>query len=155
MRQRQVVLIGSIVGVFFTSIAQYVLPLNSSLLSSAFFSSFLDPEGVVVVYLTIPLVIGCVTGLVDRKQSGENGLISGLITGVVNHIITSNYLGQFSTSLLPTNPQLLSQFNFFTVMLALLWALLAGFSARATAWSLENPSIEPGKKVPSDAPKEL
>lgn len=135
MRQQTVVLVGLGAGLLFTAITQYFFPLTLFFPRPSF-SFYIDPITVMLTYLTVPVLIGGVVGLVDRQRPGKSGLISGAVTGVVNLLITDSYLQNLL-------PQAQTDLNFFALVLTMFWAFLAACVAKATAWSLENPSIRP------------
>ncbi len=152
LRRRQVILVGSIFGAVLTIITQSLEPLSSFLYplvgTIAFppnISNLLigDPAEVLFVHLTIPIFIGSICGSLTKEKAWVNGLLCGLLAGLINLIISFSQLAQlrafFGLSITSTlQLRLQDQFIFFVIMLNVSWSLLAAFSARAAAWSLEN-----------------
>ncbi len=145
------VLAGSVGGAFLAYEAQSVQPLTTFL--SPLFEGMTVPGSVglllfgslfigSIVYVTIPILVGATAGLIDRKTPWVSGLLSGLLSGSVNLVISLYRWAQLSDYLAGVAaPSVFSkfrgQFIFFAFMLTLLWCILAAFSAKLTAWSLE------------------
>ncbi len=111
------------------------------------------------IYLTIPIIAGSVTGLLDGDKSWVNGFLIGFISGLVNLAISLSALAQLKNllgvgAITSVFLRAQAQFILFAFMLTLLWSLLAAFSAKATAWSFTHQIrqpliIGPDKPTPS------
>ena len=72
--------------------------------------------------ITIPALAGFIAGLIDPPMAMQNGLYTGLLSGVVNAIMASIKL-----IYLPELPSVtvLYGFSFFTIMSIFLWMFIA------------------------------
>ncbi len=129
MRSHQSILYGSVVGVFFVFLAQSIVPLTILLPDS---TREIDPAGVIIIYLAIPIIVGAMTGYVENENPRLNGFSSGLVSGVVNLFVSLveqfNFRNTYSSDIQ-------NQFGLFALMLAFLWSILAAFSAKFSTWS--------------------
>ncbi len=105
-----------------------------------------NPTSGVIVYLTIPVIIGASIALIDREDPGLNSLLAGFASGFVNALLAAYQFSQLRdailTSFTPLDysnyiSQISLQFALFVAMLVFLWGFVAAFSAKASTWSLE------------------
>lgn len=105
-----------------------------------------------LVFVTIPLMTGFITGIIYPKKAILDGLYVGLLSAIVNSIMTALKL-LFKTT--PLTLQEISTFTFFMVMSIFLWMFITAAStllAKALIRELSDHSSNPSKQKETGNP---
>lgn len=144
-KQAKLVLASSIIGVLVTFVAQVAFSL-----ADLFFpytnptdtlTVFAAPIFGVAVYSAVPIIAGSVNGAIDRVRPWSDGLIVGLVAGVVNFGISVYRFYQIRGSIPLYYSQaalssVTNEFLLFCVLIAILWGFAAALFSSWTAQAL-------------------
>jgi putative membrane protein (TIGR04086 family) len=82
----------------------------------------------VLIFVTIPVLTGFIAGMISRSKAIENGLMSGLLVGTINCLISSALV------VLRNVEEELSydsgSFAFFLIVMLFLWGVIGAMSGR-------------------------
>lgn len=105
------IFVGVLSGIFLSYFYETYLPMTNFNLQG------------LIVFLTIPSLIGFISGLIDKTHGTRNGVIIGLITGATNYFI-------FLAVTLEDQVKVEADFAFFAVMSIFMWMILAAAAGR-------------------------
>lgn len=82
----------------------------------------------VLIFVTIPVLTGFIAGMISRSKAIENGLMSGLLVGTINCLISSALV------VLRNVEEELSydsgSFAFFLIVMLFLWGVIGAMGGR-------------------------
>jgi len=82
----------------------------------------------VLIFVTIPVLTGFTAGMISRSKAIEKGLMSGLLVGTINCLISSALVVLRSAEEELSHDS--GSFAFFLIVMLFLWGVIGAMSGR-------------------------